>query len=128
MPAPLITHQEVVAGDDYKAADGRALVWGPSQYWPDLAGAALSMVVGHGQYNLYGNLPVTWTGSVPGSPDAPVIVSLNVTAAQTVALVQDEYDYQLQAKLTNGDQVTLAMGKLTVTATPGTVGLYPPTI
>lgn len=127
MASPITTHQQVVAGDDYKAADGRALSWS-SGMWPDLASATLSMVVGHSQYNLYGNLPVTWTGTVPASPDAPTTVSLDVAAAQTAALVQDEYDYMLHAVLSDGDVITLAIGKLTVQANPGTVSLFPPAI
>jgi hypothetical protein len=124
---PLVIHQNVIAGDDYRAEDGRPLSW-PSGVFPDLAGATLSMVVGHNQYNLYGNLPVTWTGTVPSSPDAPPTVSLDVTAAETIVLVQGEYDYTLTATLADGDKVTIALGKLTVQATPGTVSLFPPAI
>lgn len=36
MFAPIDTHQQIVAGDDYKAADGRALTW-RSGLWPNLA-------------------------------------------------------------------------------------------
>jgi hypothetical protein len=125
-PAPVVAHLEITAGDDAKAADGRALSWGPSQTWPDLAGASLKMVVGHFQFNLYGNLPVTWTGTVPASPDSPSTVSLDVAAAQSASLPQDEYDYMLTATLSDGDTVTLATGKLTVLAAPGMVPLYPP--
>jgi hypothetical protein len=129
MPAaPLTTHQQITAGDDAQARDGRALTWGPSQSWPDLAGATLKMVVGHDQFNLYGNLPLTWEDTVPASPDKPATVELSVTAAQSANLPQDEYDYQLAATLTNGDVVTLALGKLTVFAAPGTVPLYPPAV
>lgn len=122
---PLDTHQQVVAGDDYKSADGRALTWS-SDTWPDLAGATLTMTVGHEQYNLYGNLPLTWEGTVPASPDHPGTISLDVTSAQTASLAPDEYDYQLTATLADGDKVTLAIGKLTAWASPGTTPLYPP--
>lgn len=124
--APVIKHQQIVAGDDCKAADGRALTWGPSQTFPDLAGATLKMVVGHFQYNLYGNLPLTWTGTVPLSPDNPSTVSLDVSSEQSGSLPQDAYDYTLTATLTDGDIVTIATGKLTVLAAPGTIPLYPP--
>lgn len=124
---PLSTHQQVVAGDDYKAADGRALSWASGSF-PNLAGATLTMVVGHEQWNLYGNLPVTWTGTVPSSPANPTLVTLSVTSAQTLALPQDEYDYVLTATLADGDQWTIAIGKLTVQASPGTLPLYPPAI
>jgi hypothetical protein len=123
--SPIIIHQEIVAGDDFKAVDGRALTW-TSGLWPNLAGATLTMTVGHEQYNLYGNLPLIWTGTVPASPAAPTTVSLDVTSLETSPLPQDEYDYQLTATLTDGDKVTIAVGKLTVRATPGTVPLFPP--
>lgn len=122
---PLDTHQEVVAGDDYKSADGRALTWS-SDVWPDLTGAALTMTVGHEQYNLYGNLPVTWTATLPTPLVQPGVASLDVTSAQTSVLTPDEYDYQLTATLADGDKVTLAIGKLTVWASPGTTPLYSP--
>jgi hypothetical protein len=125
--APIDTHQQIVAGDDFKAADGRALTW-TSTHWPNLAGATLSMVVGHNQYNLYGNLPVTWTGTVPASPASPTTVSLDVANAQTIVLPQGEYDYALTATLADTDIVTIAAGKLTVIAQPGTVPLYPPAV
>jgi hypothetical protein len=123
---PLTKHQQVVSGDDYKAADGRALTWSSSGAWPDLAGASLLMLVGHEQYNLYGNLPLSWKGTVPASPAQPTEISLDVTSLETSNIPQDEYDYQLTATLADGDKVTLAIGKLTVWAAPGTVPLYPP--
>jgi len=125
MSSPLNTHQQIVAGDDYKAADGRALTWtsGPVQTWPDLAGATLTMVVGEHQPNLLPFLPATFTGTVPGTPAAPTTVSLDITAAQTSNIPSSEYDYQLVATLTNGDKITLAYGHLTVLAAPGTIPL-----
>lgn len=117
--APLNSHQQIVAGDDFKAADGRALTW-TSALWPNVAGATLKMVVGHDQPNVWGNLPVTWTGTVSASATgSPVTVSLDVTAAQTVTLPAGEYDYTLEATLADTDVVTLAVGKLTVLAPPG---------
>jgi hypothetical protein len=124
--APLEVHQQIVAGDDCKAADGRALTWtsGPVQPWPDLAGATLTMLVGQSRPNL-GIVPVAWTGTVPGSPAAPTTVSLDVTAAQTILLPEGEFDYQLSAVLADSDTVTIAQGKLTVWAAPGTPPLFP---
>lgn len=122
-PAPITTHLQLVAGDDCKAADGRALSWPTSTTWPALAGATLTMTVGHDEYNLYGNLPLTWTGTVPTPSPSPL--TLDVTAAQTAGLSADRYDYVLVAKLTNGDTVTLAAGYLTVMAPPTNLPLYP---
>jgi hypothetical protein len=46
----------------------------------------------------------------------------------TATLPQDEYDYQLEATLPSGDVIVVAVGKLTVLATPGTVPLFPPVL
>lgn len=124
MPSPpLESHQQIVSGDDCKAVDGRALTWtsGPVQPWPNLAGATLSMVIGHNQPGIYGSLPQTWTETLPGSPASPTTVSLDVTATQTALLLGGIYDYMLSATLVNGDVVTLAYGKLTVFPRPGTL-------
>jgi hypothetical protein len=77
------------------------------------------MVVGH-DHSAFGDLPQTWTGTVPASPDSPQTVTLDVAAAQTATLARDEYDYILTATLADGDVVTIALGKLTVQAAPGT--------
>ena len=122
---PLTTHQEVTAGADSVAANGNALTWA-SEHWPDLAGATLTLTVGRSDYNFHGNLPVTWTGQVPASPDNPASVSLDVSAAQTAVLNADEYDYALSAKLTNGTVYSVALGKLTVFAAPSAIAPYPP--
>lgn len=125
--APIVIHQQVVSGDDCLAADGRSLTW-TSQDWPNLAGATLTMVVGHNAYNLFANLPVFWTGTVPATPASPTTVSLDVTAAETSALPPTEYDYVLQSVLADGDHVTIAQGKLSVIGQPGIVPLFPPGI
>jgi hypothetical protein len=123
MPAPIISHQEIVAGDDFKAAEGRALVWSSPQ-WPNLAGAALKMVVGLNPPSAYTLTPVTWTGSVPAG--LPVfIATMEPTHTQTSALAAGCYDYTLSATLPNGDVVTLATGPITVLAEPGSPQLLP---
>jgi hypothetical protein len=128
MFAPLDTHLEIVAGDDYKAADGRALSWTSQMFPSNLAGATLSMVLGHNEYNLYGNLPITITGSVPGSPASPTTVSLDVAGAITANLPAGQYQYMLTATLTDGDRVTIAAGNLSMLAAPNTTPLYPPAV
>lgn len=125
--SPLTTHQQVVAGDDYKAEDGRALSW-TSAVFPDLAGSTLTMTVGHVTQNIYGNMPAFWTGTVPASPDAPQTITLDVTALQTSALPADEYDYTLTATLLDGDKWTVAIGALTVQASPTAVPTYDPAV
>lgn len=115
---PLTTHLEIVAGDDCKVADGRGLIWS-SPSWPDMANATLTMTVGQHQPVLSGVLPVTWTGTV-GSAPSPSSISLDVTSAQTGVLPADMYDYTLVATLPSGDRITVAVGKLTVQASPTT--------
>jgi hypothetical protein len=55
-------------------------------------------------------------------------VSLDVTAAQTILLPAGEFSYQLSAVLADGDRVTIAQGKLTVWAAPGTPPLFPESV
>jgi hypothetical protein len=114
--APVISHVEIVKGDDYRAAEERALVWSSPQ-WPSVAGATLSMVVGSHLPNIYGGLPVTWLGSVPaGTPTWTATIEL--THVQTALLSEGCWDYTLTATLLDGDVVTLATGQLTVLANP----------
>ncbi len=92
----LTTHQTIVAGDDYKAADNRALWW-ESGEWPDLAGATLTMVIGKTEFDLYGSFPITLTDTVPSSPAQPSIVSFTSTpqplyvATRPVSVYADSY-------------------------------------
>lgn len=119
---PLDTHLALVAGDDCKAADGRALYW-TSPSWPNLAGAALSMVVGT-DAALNGPTPATWTGVVSPVTPSPSTVALELTSAQTAVLLPGMYAYTLTAALVDGDKITVAVGNLTVQAAPGTTPLY----
>lgn len=123
---PLDTHQQLTAGSDAKQADGTGLSW-YSASWPNLAGAKLSMTVAHDEFNLF-NLPVTWTTEVPALPPSPSAVHLDVPGSASANLPEGQYDYQLDATLTNGDTITLAAGHLSVSATPGSIPLSPPSI
>lgn len=120
---PLTTHLEIVAGDDCKVADGRGLIWS-SPSWPNLAGASLTMTVGHSTLTLSGLLPVTWTGTV-GSAPSPSSISLDVTSVQTGVLPPTMYDYTLLATLPSGDRITVAVGQLTVQASPSQPAIFP---
>lgn len=121
--APIVSHQEITKGDDFKAAEGRALTW-TSPQWPNLNGATLKMVVGFNAPNLYSFLPQTWTGSIPaGTPTYTATLELSHT--QTGTLSEGCYDYTLSATLLNGDVITLATGPLTVLAEPGQAPLLP---
>jgi hypothetical protein len=114
--APIIQHCEIVKGDDFKAAEGRALTW-QSPQWPNIAGATLSMIVGSNMPNIYGALPLTWTGSVPAG--TPIwLATIELSHVQTEAITEGCWDYTLTATLPDGDRVTLATGQLTVLANP----------
>jgi hypothetical protein len=88
-----------------------------------MAGATLTMLVGHDKPPLGQILPVTWTGVVGHTP-SPSSISLDVTAAQTGVLSPGLYDYTLTATLTDGDTVTVAVGKLTVQGSPTTPPIF----
>lgn len=118
---PLTTHLEIVAGDDCKIADGRGLIW-TSSSWPNLADAALTMTVGHNPPR--GPLPVVWTGTVDSNP-SPSSIHLDVTSVQTGVLLPTMYDYTLLATLPSGDKVTVAVGQLTVQASPSQPAIFP---
>lgn len=128
MFAPLNPHLEIVAGDDYKAADNTALSWTSQLFPTNLAGATLTLTIGHTEYNLYGNLPISVTGTVPASPANPTTITLDLAGTATANLPAGQYDYQLDAVLPDGDKQTLAIGHMTVWATPSTVPLYPPAV
>ena len=98
----------LVVGDDYKAADGRALsftvVGGPS-----LVGGTSALIIGG--------------ASLPGTVVDATHVRVELTAAQTAALGkalqpgnQITVPYLLRATLADGDSVTVARGSALVTA------------
>lgn len=97
----------LIAGDDYKAADSRALTWTVTG-GPSLTDATIHLVIG----------AVTATGSESGGT-----VSVDVTAAQTTSLltqpVQTRGIYQLVATLADGDIYTIATGTYTVASGTG---------
>lgn len=123
----LDTHVELAAGLDAKQADGTGLSW-YSAKWPDLAGATLTLTVGHKQYNLYGDLPIHVTSSVPTTTPSPSVVHVDVPGALTATLPGGQYDYQLDAQLVNGDSILLASGHLSITAEPNSLPTWPPSV
>lgn len=122
-PALLNVLKTIVQGDDYRAAESRALTWA-SPSWPNLAGATLEMTVGHDNSNIYGNLPVVWKQTLPGSPETR-IATLELNHTQTGELAEGVFDYTLRATLLNEDRLTLSRGRLTVIAKPAEEVLMP---
>jgi hypothetical protein len=122
----------LMAGDDYKAADGRALLFAnPNGNWPNLAGAAIWFV---GQA---GNFPPQQASGIPlplifpaalippvaGTVVTPTganqAVQVELPAASTSFVrpspsPTDLYSYAVYAVLANGDIVTLQTGPLQV--------------
>lgn len=97
----------LTAGDDYYAADGRALTWtgATADQWPNLTGATLRMYVGDGRLSV--------TGSVT-TPTGIQVLQVEVSHTQTALLTKASYPYDVKAALTDGHVVTLARGTVNV--------------
>lgn len=96
---------------DYQQADGLAIEWSnPDGTWPDLTGAAIVARVARpgcktsALYDFAASV-VTPTGSQS--------VRLELTKAQ-LAIIADDYTYELVATLTGGSVVTLVDGQFRV--------------
>lgn len=100
----------LVQGDDYAAADGRALSFS-STGWPDLTGAAIKFACALGDSTL------SVTGELVSVGGATQVVRAALTAANTGSLnvtTSGLYKYDVQATLSGGNIVTLVRGKLQV--------------
>lgn len=92
---PVATGGDVTTyrGDDYYSTDGRALEWS-SASWPTLTGATITVVVsGVG----------TYTGAVVSASEC----KLELSSAQTSAIAEGDYSFQVYATLADGHVVTL---------------------
>lgn len=92
----------IVRGDDYKGS--RALTF-TSAEWPTLTGATVVLTAISGTTVKLGPI----TGIVTGTHS----LSLELTAAQTGALVPAVYAFDIQATLADASIATLLLGKLT---------------
>lgn len=104
---------EIVAGDDYAAADGRALEWVKTDgTWPNLTGATVTLLA----HQQRGSASFSATGSIVVPTGAGQKVRVPILAAST-AQKDGLYNYQLLATLAgSGRKVTLALGDLIVLA------------
>src|SRR5262245_57526821 len=94
-------------GDDYFAADGRALTWtDPGTAWPDLTGAAV-------RFRVHPAAQDTLALDVAATVQSADVVRVELTAAQTGGLAAAVYRYALVATLAGGHVVTLARAQLT---------------
>ncbi len=99
------TSIELVQGDDYFAADGRALEWTRSD-WPDLTGATITLNVqtASGIVTIAGTAPVVGAG-------VEQTVRAEMTAAETASLDIGFNDFDVKAVLASTHVVRLALGK-----------------
>ncbi|MFB3816139.1 MAG: hypothetical protein ACE147_00630 [Candidatus Methylomirabilales bacterium] len=97
----------IVRGNDYAAADGRALTWTDAGgTWPNLTGATVRLRVAG----------LSVTGTVVQAT-GPGIVRVELTAEQTAAQTpRVRAPYDLEATLSSGRVVTLVRGHWTVLA------------
>jgi len=105
---------KIVRGDDYAAADGRALRWSSSQ-WPDLTGATITFTAQH--ISQPDNVLQT-AGAVLPPEAGSQTVQVELTSEQTDLLIPGvrAYWYDLEAKLASDRIVTLVKGQMTVEA------------
>lgn len=101
---------EVVRGDDYLAADGRALLW-TSDDWAvlDLSEAEAILFKAKTRYSS----AVLSVAAVAAS-DTEVRVELTTEQTSALAVGRDAYRFDLEAELANGSIITLAQGKMHV--------------
>lgn len=95
----------IVRGDDYANADGRALTF-TGATWPTLTSGTVALKVATGA------AITTYTGTVTGAQACRV----ELTDTQTAALAAGVYAYDLEATLAGGSVVTLVQGTLRVAA------------
>ncbi len=102
----------LVAGDDYYAADGRALTFSSSS-WPDLTGATAAFMA----YVQSGGAALTTAGTIPAFGGSPQTVQVELSAMQTNNLAHASVvGYAVVATLADGHEVTLAKDQLVVVA------------
>lgn len=101
---------EVTQGDDYLAANNRALTW-TSTSWPTLTGATVNLKV----WDRTGTLILTKAATV--TPATP-LVSVDLTRTETAALPIGGNRYAVVATLSGGAVATLARDILTVKPSP----------
>lgn len=92
----------VMRGDDYKAADSRALMWEDSN-WPDLTGATIEFVAG-----TFSKAGTIIQASSPG------IVQIELDDSETTTFPVGRLIFQVRATLANTNKITLVSGAMTV--------------
>jgi hypothetical protein len=95
----------LVRGDDYSATDGRAIDWtDTSAQWPTLTSGSIAFTAKKNTRNS----TLTVAGSIVTPTGVNKTVRVELTNAQTSSLkVGNDWQYDIQATLSNGDIVTL---------------------
>jgi hypothetical protein len=113
LPAFNSANPRLVQGDDYRNADGRAILWQDPDgaTWPTLTGATITLTA---YYPYREPTPAfTASGTVVTATGVSKSVRVDITAANTADLTAPlAYPFDVQATLSNGHKVTLVVGKL----------------
>lgn len=104
------TTVQVVRGDDYAAADGKALEWTQgTASWPTLTGASVLFSMRTTQNTVF-----TKAGSVVTATGSSKKVRVELTAAETAAFPIETLPFDVQVTLSSGGIQTLVNGKVKV--------------
>jgi hypothetical protein len=104
----------IVRGDDYLAADGRALDFvNAAGTWPNLTSAVIVLTARRRGCSALG--PVAGSVITATGPNQKVRVELTHTLTGSLAPAPPAYRYDVQATLSDGSIVTLQLGDLEVT-------------
>ncbi len=108
---------QIVRGDDYANADGRALTFDisdPGNFLPSLAGATVRLKTGLPNRPNLAVLNVT--GTVVTATGTTRTVRFELTSAQTAVLVPIAYNFDVEATLSTSRVITLLQGQCIVLA------------
>lgn len=97
-PAVAADELRIVAGDDYKIADGRQISWTLAGV-PDLTSATVTF---------------TGAGLTKGTTTTSDTVTMELASADTESTVPDVYEFELAAELVGGALITLVRGTMVV--------------
>lgn len=102
---------EIVRGDDYKAADARALEW-TSASWPDLTSATVTFTAKYSDEIV----AVSKAGSVVTPSGTGKRIRVELLRSETENFLTGNHDFDIRAVLSNGDDVTLVKANMSVLA------------
>jgi hypothetical protein len=108
---------QIVRGDDYANADGRALTFDisdPGNFLPSLVGATVRLKTGLPNRPNLAVLNVT--GTVVTATGTTRTVRFELTSAQTAVLVPIAHNFDVEATLSAGRVITLLQGQCIVLA------------